>query len=57
MVHPDPELWRWLPIQRVSSTTQGLLIREIPDHVNFRGKGVNTGLVRQTVGMSLFGPM
>ena len=32
-------------------------IREIPDHVTFRGKGVNTGLVRQTWGISLFGPM
>ena len=33
------------------------LIREIPDHATFRGKGVNTGLVRQTWGISLFGPM
>ena len=33
------------------------LLREIPDHATFRGKGVNTGLVRQTWGMSLFGPM
>ena len=32
-------------------------IREIPDHATFRGKGVYTGLVRQTWGMSLFGPM
>ena len=32
-------------------------IRENPDHATFRGKGVNTGLVRQTWGMSLFGPM
>ena len=32
-------------------------IREIPDHATFRGKGVNTGLVRQTWGLSLFGPM
>ena len=32
-------------------------IREIPDHATFRGKSVNTGLVRQTRGMSLFGPM
>ena len=31
--------------------------RENPDHATFRGKGVNTGLVRQTWGMSLFGPM
>ena len=35
----------------------GLGIREIPDHATFRGKGVNTGLVRQTRGLSLFGPM
>ena len=34
-----------------------LAIREIPDHATFRGKGVNTGLVRQTWGLSLFGPM
>ena len=34
-----------------------LSIREIPDHATFRGKGVKTGLVRQTWGMSLFGPM
>ena len=33
------------------------IIREIPDHATFRGKGVNTGLVRQTWGLSLFGPM
>ena len=32
-------------------------IREIPDHATFRGKDVNTGLVRQTWGLSLFGPM
>ena len=32
-------------------------IREIPDHATFRGKGVNTGLVRQTWGLSLFSPM
>ena len=32
-------------------------IREIPDHATLRGKSVNTGLVRQTWGMSLFGPM
>ena len=32
-------------------------IREIPDHATFRQKGVNTGLVRQTWGLSLFGPM
>ena len=32
-------------------------IKEIPDHAPIRGKGVNTGLVRQTWGMSLFGPM
>ena len=37
--------------------TIGNRIREIPDHATFRGKGVNTGLVRQTWGMSLFGPM
>ena len=33
------------------------VIREIPDHATFRVKGVNTGLVSQTWGMSLFGPM
>ena len=33
------------------------LLKEIPDHAPFRGKFVNTGLVRQTWGMSLFGPM
>ena len=33
------------------------LIREIPDHATCRGKGVNTGLVRQTWGLYLFGPM
>ena len=32
-------------------------IREIPDHATFRRKGINTGLVRQAWGMSLFGPM
>ena len=32
-------------------------IREIPDHATFREKCVNTGLVRQTWDMSLFGPM
>ena len=32
-------------------------IREIPDHATFRQKGINTGLVRQAWGMSLFGPM
>ena len=32
-------------------------IREIPDHATFREKCVNTGLVRQTWGLSLFGPM
>ena len=31
-----------------------ITIREIPDHATFRGKGVNTGLVRQTWGLSLF---
>ena len=35
----------------------GVRIREIPGHATFRGKGVNTGLVRQTWGLSLFGPM
>ena len=35
----------------------GARIREIPDHATFREKCVNTGLVRQTWGMSLFGPM
>ena len=34
-----------------------LEIREFPDHATFREKGVNTGLVRQTWGVSLFGPM
>ena len=33
------------------------LIREIPVHATFRGKGVNTGLVRQTWGLPLFGHM
>ena len=28
-----------------------------PHHLLFRGKGVNTGLVRQAWGMSLFDPM
>ena len=32
-------------------------IREIPDHATFRGKGVNTGMVRQTWGLSPFGPV
>ena len=36
---------------------RSIVIREIPDHATFRGKGVNTGLVRQTWGLSLFGPM
>ena len=34
-----------------------MIIREIPDHATFREKCVNTGLVRQTWDMSLFGPM
>ena len=41
--------WQQLCIQKS--------IREIPDHATFRGKGVNTGLVRQAWGLSLFGPM
>ena len=36
---------------------EAVTVREIPDHATIRDKGVNTGLVRQTWGKSLFGPM
>ena len=54
------DLGRWSPDQISCGSWRAisyLLIREIPDHATFRGKGVNTGLVRQTWGLSLFGPM
>ena len=41
----------------ISTFHQYFSIREIPDHATFRVKGVNTGLVRQTWGLSPFGPV
>ena len=48
---------RKLPKSLCLEYRQGYTIREIPDHATFREKCVNTGLVRQTWDMSLFGPM
>ena len=48
----------WFAIKMVDCSLKWCLVNKGDSRpATFRGKGVNTGLVRQTWGMSLFGPM